>query len=187
VALVENPLLKSDISVSEIVDQTIAYAQQIVAEYLVTSASAGHIKLVQRSKIAYLHRDAPEIAVNAATFLNAVGQLNKAIAQNDLLQAASSSFVAGCYAKEIWTAAGNGVTYAEVLDQYSKLQDGRKKGGQATKKLSREDEERARELVHKCIGSGVSKSAACTRAAAEMKRLYGVDVSGRTIAKLLQS
>lgn len=70
----------------------------------------------------------------------------------------------------------------EVIELLTKH---RAAGGRATRKLTPELEAIARELIKAEMGPRISLTTACARAAPKLKKLHHVDVSPRTLSKLI--
>jgi len=64
---------------------------------------------------------------------------------------------------------------------------GNAKGGKATKKLSPDQEKLALELIAEKQTVGVSKTAACTRAASDLSKHHKINVSKETLLNLLRA
>ncbi len=60
------------------------------------------------------------------------------------------------------------------------------KGGKASRRLTAEQEKLALEIIKEKQTGGVSKSAACVRAAADLKKRHNIDVSKATLLRLLR-
>jgi len=92
---------------------------------------------------------------------------------------------------------GNSAAYVEleaeipagidgVLGSYQKHQAAATKGGRKSKRLTVDQEKLTLKIIEKKKSAGVSKTAACTRAAAELLKNHQIEVSTETLLRLLR-
>ena len=77
--------------------------------------------------------------------------------------------------------------FDKVWQGFATTAEARRKGGEARKKLNHDQELIARQLISAELRRGVSRTAACTHAAATMYRQHGIRVSAKTLSRLIAS
>lgn len=73
---------------------------------------------------------------------------------------------------------------ADLEERIALLTEHRAKGGRATKRLTPEQEDIAKEYVRDELKPRVSITAACNRAAPKLLKEHGINVSGKTLMRL---
>ena len=76
----------------------------------------------------------------------------------------------------------------DTFKSYVHSTEASSKGGHNSRRIkAEEDRQLVLQLFEKNFGTNVSKTAACKRAASELKSKYGIEVSGKTIARLVKA
>ncbi len=128
--------------------------------------------------------DSPQKAKDAATLLITLTQAVRLADEGDNDGAWGSMFAAGYFSHEVLLAAGLGCPSHEAISSYEKTQAARRKGGSASKSLNPSQEKLALSTIKTKLIGKISKTAACTRAAASLKKEHSIEVSKDTLLRL---
>ncbi len=98
-----------------------------------------------------------------------------------------NGFIGELRSKVLWYFGGLNIFQAlsKVQQVFTAALDARRRGGLATRKLNPVQEKLACKYITAELSPGVSKTAACDRAAAKLYNEHGIEVSGRTLSRLI--
>lgn len=148
-------------------------AAALVAPHL---ADAGR-QVPLNGKTVYLAANAPEAAQRAAGFLTFVDSFREFVKDVTADDLRDSAFFLGLSAAEMLGSYIAGKPTSKVLDAYSRISEGGRKGTQITNEAHDELHPQYQPLVDKSVNDGLSYSAACEKVA------LSLSVSSKTVKR----